>query len=176
MPVVKVEMSLSPSFINVPLVMKAAYGTAYLSGYRQDGTLLVRSETPLTQVVAQQEDFTNFTSSTISISAVTPISYVTIDLDDPFNFGGSAFFFDDLVLTLGKPVQPVHPTLVIEGPVNGKVGVSWGFFNCELQWTTNLTSGQWQTIEPAKAGQGLIIDTREAASKYFRVRRLLPGN
>jgi hypothetical protein len=174
-PVVKVAMSLSPSRINLPLSMKASYGTAYLSGYRQDGTLLVRSETPLILAVARQEDLTNYTPSTISISAVTPISYVTIDLDDPFNFGGTAFFFDDLVLTLGKPVQSVHPTMYIERAVDGKAGINWGFFNCELQWTTNLASGEWQTIEATNA-RGLFIDTRDSAARYFRVKRLLPAD
>jgi hypothetical protein len=172
-PVTRVQMSVSPSFITVPLAMVSYDSSAYLVAYRQDGTVLTRSQTQIIEAVARQEDVTNFTPGTISVSSATPISYVSIDLDDPFSPAGASFFFDDLMLTIGQQLPPTRPTIRAEPWGNGQVLLSWGFFNSELQWTTNIAAGQWETIATTNT-QAYFIDATKAKSMFFRVNRLLP--
>jgi hypothetical protein len=173
LPVIKVQMSVSPSFINVPRSMESAYFTAYLLAYKADGTLVAHSETPVISAVPLPEAVTNFTPSTISVSSATPISSITLDFDNPAAIDGSVFFFDDLVLTLGKPITLVRPVLQIQKTGDRTAHVYWGPYFCELQWTTNLAEGDWQTISNTPSF-GAFVDTREAASMFFRVRRILP--
>jgi hypothetical protein len=171
--VIKVEVTVSPSFITVPLVMQAVWETAYLTAYKADGTVLTRSQTQIIGAVSKDEDVTNFTPSIISVSSTTPIAYVTLDLDDPFNYSGNTFFFDDLILTIAAPAAATRPTIQVTPGMYGTVDLGWGFFNCELQWTTNLAAGQWQTIQ-ATDFRFYTADPSMAPRMYFRVKRLLP--
>jgi hypothetical protein len=171
--VIRVQMTLSPSFITVPLSMETYWETAYLTAYKRDGTVLSQSQAQIIAAVAKNEDVTNFTPSVISVSSSTPIAYVSIDLDDPFSYSGTSFFFDDLILTLAQPAEATRPTIRAVPWLHGTVDLSWGFFNCDLQWTTNLASGQWRTAETTNT-MGYTIDPSKAPTMYFRVKRLLP--
>jgi len=171
--VIKVQMTVSPSFITVPLNMQANWETAYLTAYNSNGAVLSQSQSQLIAAVAKNEDVTNFTPSVISVSSSTPIAYVTIDLDDPFDHSGTSFFFDDLILTIAQAAEATRPTMRAVPWLHGSVDLSWGFFNCDLQWTTNLASGQWQTLETTTT-MGYTVDPSIAPTMYFRVKRLLP--
>lgn len=171
--VIRVQVTVSPSFITVPLSMQALWQTAYLIAYKGDGTVLSRSQAEIIWAVSKDEDVTNFTPSTISVSSTTPIAYVTLDLDDPFNYDGTTFFFNDLTLTIAPPAAATRPTIQAAPGFNGSADLWWGFFNCDLQWTTNLAAGQWQTIGATNSNY-YIVDPSRAPRMYFRVKRLLP--
>jgi hypothetical protein len=171
--VVKVEVTVSPSFITVPLVMQAAWETAYLIAYKADGTVLTRSQTQIIGAVGKDEDVTNFTPSVLSVSSTTPIAYITLDLDDPFNYSGNTFFFDALILTIAAPAVATRPTIQVAPGLYGTVDLGWGFSNCDLQWTTNLATGQWQSFEATNFRVYTAVPST-SPMMYFRVKRLLP--
>lgn len=176
-PVVKVQTTVSPSFITVGFAMEPGWLTLLLTAYKHDGTVLTRSQGQIIYAAARYEDLTNFTPTTLSLSSPTPMAYITLSWTDPFNYGGATFFFDDLMLTIGENVPAVHPTISIRPLGDGLLSLNWGYPNCILQWTTNLATGPWQSIDKttnALGGVVSITDPPEARSKFYRVLRLLP--
>ena len=167
-PVVGVSMNVSSSFVTVPVNKVAGYFTAYLKAYDQGNKLITSATAPVISRVAEPEHIRNVAPAAISVSASIPISYVTIDFDEPWSSDGRRLLFDDLVMTVVEQVPPVRPTLQIERRSKERIVVSWNFPSSQLEQSTNLIS--WETI-PTQIPGSYDFYMTSTSGVFFRVRR-----
>jgi hypothetical protein len=168
LPVIKVSMLVSLSFISVPLARTNVYLTARLRAYGTSGELLGTTTAPVFAAVAEPELLENFTPTLISIATSVPMAQITIDLDEEFRPDGSTFFFDDLTLTVQEQQPLVRPTMTIESRGN-RVFVWWSIPSAKLQQSPDLVSPTWQ---PVAVDRGYVfLDPKTNAAMFFRVVR-----
>lgn len=171
-PVIKVSMLVSRSFITVPLKRVNSFQTARLNAFDAQGQLLATATAPVIAAVAEQEFLENFSPTPISVAAAVPIAQVTIDLGEPFSSVGSMFFIDDVTLTIQEQQPLVRPTLSIERLSDRVISVRSSIPNAEFQQSPSLVAPVWQ---PVQTGHGYIhVDTwttRTNAVMFFRAVR-----